>query len=126
MPRYSRIAVFFVLVIAFLWSDSVSSAQQTKVPTLAAGSGLSLDKALTMAEQGHCRESISALKRALTSEVTAEIRKKAGIVGLRCSLTLDDRDSTADFIRLLNKQFGRDPDVLFILVHAYSDLSTRT
>ena len=41
-------------------------------------------------------------------------------------MTLDDRDSTADFIRFLHKQFGRDPDVLFILVHAYSDLSTRT
>jgi tetratricopeptide (TPR) repeat protein len=27
---------------------------------------------------------------------------------------------------LLSKQFGRDPDVLFVLVHAYSDLSTRT
>jgi len=62
----------------------------------------------------------------MTSSVSAQTRKRAGIVGLRCSLTLDDRDSTADFIRFLHKQFGRDPDVLFILVHAYSDLSTRT
>ena len=89
-------------------------------------SGLSLDKALTLAEQGHCLESVSALKRAMTGQIPAETRKRAGIVGLRCSLALDDRDSTVDFIRLLNKQFGRDPDVLFILVHAYSDLSTRT
>jgi tetratricopeptide (TPR) repeat protein len=62
----------------------------------------------------------------MTGQVPAETRKRAGIVGLRCSLTLDDRDSTVDFIRLLHKQFTRDPDVLFILVHAYSDLSTRT
>ena len=48
------------------------------------------------------------------------------MVGVRCSLAVDDRDSTLDFIRLLNKQFGRDPDVLFVIVHAYSDLSTRT
>ncbi len=52
--------------------------------------------------------------------------KKAGVAGLRCSLDLDDRDSALDFLRLLNKQFPQDPDVLFILVHAYSDLSTRT
>jgi tetratricopeptide (TPR) repeat protein len=39
---------------------------------------------------------------------------------------VDDRDSTLDFIRLLNKQFSQDPDVLFVVVHAYSDLSTRT
>jgi len=62
----------------------------------------------------------------MVGQVRAETRKRAGILGLRCSLTLDDRDSTVDFIRLLDKQFGRDPDVLFILVHAYSDLSTRT
>src|SRR6202040_1300775 len=119
-------AASILLLIGFLWSEPVILAQQAKVTaTPGAGSGLSLDKALTLAEQGHCLESISALKRAMTGQVPAETRKRAGIVGLRCSLALDDRDSTVDFIRLLNKQFGRDPDVLFILVHAYSDLSTR-
>jgi len=41
-------------------------------------------------------------------------------------LALDDRASTVDFILRLSKQFAQDPDVLFVLVHAYSDLSTRT
>src|ERR1700730_10781007 len=127
MSRYSGTAASILLLIGFLWSEPVILAQQAKVTaTPGAGSGLSLDKALTLAEQGHCLESISALQRAMTGQVPAETRKRAGIVGLRCSLALDDRDSTVDFIRLLNKQFGRDPDVLFILVHAYSDLSTRT
>jgi len=39
---------------------------------------------------------------------------------------MDDRDSTDEFIRLLTRQFRKDPDVLFVIVHAYSDLSTRT
>jgi tetratricopeptide (TPR) repeat protein len=61
----------------------------------------------------------------MTGEIPPETRKKAGILGLRCSLTLDNRDAALDFLRLLGKQFAQDPDVLFILVHAYSDLSTR-
>ncbi|MFZ3278949.1 MAG: hypothetical protein WA182_18780, partial [Candidatus Sulfotelmatobacter sp.] len=102
-------------------------AQQAKVPgTAGAGSEFSPDQAITLAEAGQCRETISALKRAMTHQEAAETRKKAGIVGLRCSLTLDDRDSAVEFIRQLNKQFSRDPDVLFVIVHAYSDLSTRT
>lgn len=102
-------------------------ARQAKVaPKTGAGSGLSPDRAITLAEQGHCQETIPALKRTMAGQVAAETRKRAGIVGLRCSLTVDDRDSTVDFIRLLNKQFAGDPDVLFVLVHAYSDLSTRT
>ena len=108
-----------------MWFDPVVLAQQTK-GAAGSGSGVSSEKAISLGEQGQCRESIAALKRAMTSQVPAETKKKAGVVGLRCSLAMDDRDSTVDFIRLLNKQFARDPDVLFVLVHAYSDLSTRT
>src|SRR5580658_8921565 len=127
MSRHSGTTAVFVLSIGFLSSAPIILGQQAKVAaTPGARSELSPDKALTLAEQGHCQESISALKRAMVGQVRAETRKRAGILGLRCSLTLDDRDSTVDFIRLLDKQFGRDPDVLFILVHAYSDLSTRT
>jgi tetratricopeptide (TPR) repeat protein len=108
-----------------LWSETALLAQQAKVAG-APRPGLSPEKALSLAEQGHCRESISALKRAMTGQIPAAIRKKVGVVGVRCSLAVDDRDSTLDFIRLLNKQFSQDSDVLFIIVHAYSDLSTRT
>jgi tetratricopeptide (TPR) repeat protein len=48
------------------------------------------------------------------------------VLGVRCSLAVDDRDSTDEFIRSLSRQFPKDPDVLYVIVHAYSDLSTRT
>jgi tetratricopeptide (TPR) repeat protein len=62
----------------------------------------------------------------MAGTVAADTRKQAGVLGVRCALAMDDRDSTDEFIRLLNKQFSKDPDVLFVVVHAYSDLSTRT
>jgi len=126
MSRYPGKAALVVLSISYLWFDSASVAQHVKVPAAGGGAGLSAEKAVTLAEQGRCQESISTLKHAMTGQVSAETRKRAGIVGIRCSLTLDDRDSAAEFIRLLSKQFSHDPDVLFVLVHAYSDLSTRT
>ncbi|HEV7513799.1 MAG TPA: tetratricopeptide repeat protein [Candidatus Acidoferrum sp.] len=126
MSRNLGKAALLVLSISYLWLDSASLAQQVKVPAAAGGSGLSAEKAVTLAEQGRCKESIPALKRAMSGQVPAETRKRAGIVGIRCSLSVDDRDSASEFVRLLNKQFAHDPDVLFVLVHAYSDLSTRT
>jgi tetratricopeptide (TPR) repeat protein len=81
---------------------------------------------IALAEQGHCRESISGLQHAMSGSVPVATRKRAGVVGVRCSLAVDDRDAALEFIRLLNKQFADDPDVLFVVVHAYSDLSTRT
>jgi tetratricopeptide (TPR) repeat protein len=125
MCRYSGEAAAIVLLMVCLWSEPVILAQQAKVAA-ATRPGLSPEKALSLAEQGHCRENISALKRAMTGQIPAATRKQAGVVGVRCSLAVDDRDSTLDFIRLLNKQFSQDPDVLFVVVHAYSDLSTRT
>ena len=101
------------------------AAQESKTAAKAA-SVLSPEKAISLAEQGRCRESISGLKHAMAGAVAAETRKQAGVLGVRCSLAIDDRDSADEFIRLLNKQFSKDPDVLFVVIHAYSDLSTRT
>ncbi|HEY4676650.1 MAG TPA: tetratricopeptide repeat protein [Candidatus Angelobacter sp.] len=115
---------FFLLFIGY-WGGLTLSAQQTKAAVPPAA-GLSPEKAVASAEQGHCRENISALKRAMAAQVPAATRKQAGVVGVRCALAIDDRDAALEFIRLLNKQFARDADVLFVVVHAYSDLSTRT
>jgi tetratricopeptide (TPR) repeat protein len=115
-----------ILIMGCLLCGSATLGQQSKVlPTTQ--SALSPEKAISLAEQGQCKESISALKRAMAGQaVSAATRKQAGVVGIRCGLAVDDRDSTLDFIHLLNKQFPRDPDVLFVIIHAYSDLSTRT
>jgi tetratricopeptide (TPR) repeat protein len=122
--RCPRKTAFFLLFIGYLCSGLLLSGQEAK--TMPARAELSPERAVVSAEQGHCRENISALKRAMAAEVPAATRKRAGVVGVRCALAVDDRDAALEFIRLLNKQFARDPDVLFVVVHAYSDLSTRT
>jgi tetratricopeptide (TPR) repeat protein len=124
MYRNSGKAAAFLALVC-LCNSRIISAQQSKA-SARAPSGLPPEKAISLAEQGHCRESISALKHAMAGTVAAETRKQAGVLGVRCSLAMDDRDSADEFIRLLNKQFSKDPDVLFVVVHAYSDLSTRT
>jgi tetratricopeptide (TPR) repeat protein len=127
MLRCSGKATLIFLSLGCLLSASTLGAQQSKETSPAgAASTLATAQAVSLAEQGRCKEAVPALKRAMTSHAPPDTRKKAGVLGLRCSLALDDRDSSADFIRALAKHFPQDPDVLFILVHAYSDLSTRT
>lgn len=115
-------AVFFLLVAAV--SGFSSGAQHTR-PALPA-TLIPPQQAITLAEQGHCRESISALERAMAAQVPAETRELAGVLGIRCSLAIDDRAATLDFIRILSRDFGHDPDVMYVIVHAYTDLTTRT
>lgn len=114
-----------VIVAIILWSALLASGQQARSAS-PGQSALTPEKALSLAEQGHCRESVPALKRALSSQIASDTKKEIGVAGVRCALAMDDRDSTVDFIRFLHKQFPSDPDVLFVVTHAYSDLSTRT
>jgi tetratricopeptide (TPR) repeat protein len=124
MCRYLAKAAAIPALLGCFWHGSILLAQQSS-----ASSSLPVltpEKAIGLAEHGRCGESISALKHAMAATVPTEVRKQAGVLGVRCSLAMDDRDSTDEFIRLLTKQFRKDPDVLFVIVHAYSDLSTRT
>jgi tetratricopeptide (TPR) repeat protein len=124
MCRYLAKAAAFPALLGCFWDGSILLAQQSAAPNLRPV--LTPEKAISLAEQGRCGESISALKRAMAATVPADVRKQAGVLGVRCSLAIDDRDSTDEFVRLLSRQFRKDPDVLFVIVHAYSDLSTRT
>ncbi|HEX4379634.1 MAG TPA: hypothetical protein VH022_06355, partial [Candidatus Acidoferrum sp.] len=105
-----------------------SQQAQSRLPSASAAgtSALTADKAIALAEQGRCKEALPALRRIVATTTGAvEGRRTAGIAGLRCSMTIDSVDSTLDFVKLLEHQFPNDPDVLFVLVHTYSDLSTR-
>lgn len=124
MFRHLAKAAVFPALISCFWHGSILLAQIS--PTAGSRPALTPEKAIGLAERGHCGESIPALKHAMAATTPAEMRKQAGVLGVRCSLALDDRDSAEEFIRLLTRQFRKDPDVLFVIVHAYSDLSTRT
>lgn len=130
MSRHPGTTLWLSFLFCLFWLlawTSPGSAQAPKTPTvIGTASALTTEKALTLAEQGNCKEALPTLKRAINGVNSLETRKKAGILGLRCALRLDDRDSTGEFVRLLGKQFPQDSEVLFILVHAYSDLSSRT
>jgi len=122
-----RTSVPCLLCLLVLVFPLRAAAQSPKPGTNAsAASAISPERAVEMAEQGRCKEAVPAIRRTLNSQQTpAELKKRAGAAGLRCALAMDDRDATAEIARILYKQFNSDPDILFMLVHAYSDLSTR-
>ena len=121
-----KIGVLCLLLDSLALGSPLVAQTPKNNPGPATEPSVSPEKAISLAEQGRCKEAVPALKRALNSQTPAELRKKAGVSGLRCSLALDNRDSALDFARALGHQFPQDPEILFILVHAYSDLSSRT
>jgi len=126
MSRKPNFLASFLCCFAFAFFARPTLAQAPKAP-LAAGASSSItpEKAIALAQEGRCQEALPVLKRSLANtQVSAGTRKQAGTLGLRCSMTSQNSDSALDFVRLLGKEFPQDPDVLFLLVHAYSDLSS--
>ena len=100
--------------------------QSAKAPVSAAHpEAMSSEKAMELAEQGHCKEAMRTLKRTLASGVDGEQRKRAGLLGVRCAMTTGDRASAEELLQVLGRAFPQDPEVLYVTVHAYSDLSAR-
>ena len=79
--------------------------------------------AAALAESGHCVEALPALKKSIKVE-DKELRRKIGLDGVRCAMTLHQPDAALEFLHLLAREFPQDPDALYESIHAYSDLSS--
>ncbi len=55
-----------------------------------------------------------------------ELQKRVGLDGVRCATMLQQQESLLQFLQVLSRQFPHDPEVLYVLTHAYSDLSARS
>lgn len=84
----------------------------------------SLKKGLELAQSGHCPEAAPLLKKSAQAPEKG-LKLEAGLAGARCAMLANDPDAATEFLRLLNRDFPGNPEVLYMSAHAYSDLSTR-
>lgn len=109
-PRY------FILPLAFL-ASALGQAPKTAPP--------SPQRAINLAKRGHCEEAVPALKRASQTAPDKTTKRTAAFAGVRCAMLINQIGAAVDFLQMLNREFPGDPEVLYLSVHTYSDLSTR-
>ncbi len=102
----------------------VAFGQATK-PSSPADVTASAQRAIKLAQTGHCEEAAPALKRASQRVIDKSLKRTAAFAGVRCAMLINQTDAALDFLRQLNHDFPNDPEVLSLAVHTYSDLSTR-
>ncbi|MGH9935726.1 MAG: tetratricopeptide repeat protein [Blastocatellia bacterium] len=81
---------------------------------------------MTLAEAGRCREAIPLLKKELPQITNPDLKRSAGLAGVRCAMGINQPDDAVDFIRALTRDFPQDAEVLYQAVHVYSDLSLKS
>jgi len=106
---------------AFAQSPSHKSAPAPQSPAQSAP-----QHAVALAESGNCSEALPLLRRAIRQVADRELKKRIGLLGVNCAMTHNAPYDSLDFLAILNREFPRDPEVLYAATHAYSDLSFRT
>lgn len=110
--------------MAFVTFGDAAAAQQTTKATTQ-DSSVAVNQALDLAEKGQCREALPGLRKALTRAGEKELKFEAGMAEARCGMSLNDMNTVIEAIGFLNREFPRDPQVLYVTTHYFSELANR-
>jgi len=117
--RRAAISCICVSVLLIPFATSQTKNAPSAGPT-------ALERAATLAESGHCAEALPLLKKSLRQASEKDLEKRAGLDGLHCAMTHNAPYESLIFLDVLNRDFPRDPEVLYASTHAFSDLSLLT
>ncbi|HEX3104009.1 MAG TPA: tetratricopeptide repeat protein [Terriglobales bacterium] len=120
-PASGIIGVFPLHIYVAFFSLTVLSID-AKVFALDATSAT---QAIMLAQKGRCREALPLLKRSTSQITDKQLRYQTAMMTARCAMSLDQTESAVRALLLLNREFPRDPDVLYTTTHFYSELASR-
>ena len=82
-------------------------------------------RAISLVEEGRCREALPTLEHAVPRLADKQLRYNGGMAEARCAMALN-RDATAiAAMEQLRREFPDDPEVLYITVHYFSELAMK-
>jgi tetratricopeptide (TPR) repeat protein len=91
----------------------------------APGGSTAGEQGVHLAESGRCADALPLLKKSIRQIAGRDLRKRAGLDGLRCAMMSNVSYEALVFLDVLTHEFPRDPEVLYVVTHAFSDLSLR-
>src|SRR5438067_7773154 len=86
---------------------------------------LNTQTTLNLARTGRCEAALPTLKKTSQVVVDKELKRSVSFAGVQCAMALNQTYVAVEFLRVLTRDFPNDPEVLYVSVHAYSDISTR-
>jgi tetratricopeptide (TPR) repeat protein len=79
-----------------------------------------------LALDGHCAEAMPLLDATMREAGSGlDVKRTASFAGVRCAMSLNKQDDAMSFVSWLQQAYPKDPEVLFLAVHVFSDLSLR-
>jgi tetratricopeptide (TPR) repeat protein len=121
MKRFFHTTITWTLLCVCVAGLTAGQQASQKAPALESSAQQGLD----LAEKGRCKEALPILKKASVASADKDLKRRMGLATVRCAMSLNQSDAAVAALQMLNREFPRDPDVLYVTIHAYSDLATR-
>lgn len=120
-----RIALAFCGLLYWSSASAAGAQAPAKSTPPAPQTQSSPQRAIALAESGHCTAALPLLKKSVRQVTDRDQKKHIGLLGLNCAMTHNAPSDALDFLAVLQREFPRDPEILYAAVHAFSDLSLR-
>ena len=122
----NKISIFCAAAAIPLLLYSTSRAQTpAKNSAVAPDAVQNRQRAIALAEAGQCQEALPLLKKSIRQVSDRDLKKRIGLLGVHCAMTHNAPYDSLDFLSVLDREFSRDPEVLYAAAHAFSDLAFR-
>jgi tetratricopeptide (TPR) repeat protein len=112
--------------LLLLFVCPVIANAQTATKPAAADSPATTQHAIELVEQGRCKEALPILERSMPRLSDKQLRYHAAMAQARCAMALDRKPSAISALLQLKREFPDDPEVLYVTVHYFSEMASRT
>lgn len=109
--------------LAAILAASSLAAQTSEKPSQEAAS--SIERAINLTAKGRCQEALPILKRSLSQLRDKQVEYRAAMAMARCAMSLDQEQAAVNALWILKRDFPKDPEVLYIMTHYFSQLASR-
>src|SRR5437762_8326059 len=91
----------------------------------AAAVSTSAEHAIDLAANGGCQEALPVLKKSLSQALDKQVEYRVAMATARCAMGLDQGQTAVNALWILKRDFPKDPEVLYMMTHYFSQLATR-
>jgi len=98
---------------------------QTPSKTAVGSGSVNAESAIAMASKGKCREALPLLRKAAAQATEKNLKYDILMSTARCAIGLVQTETAVKTLLELNHSFSKDPEVLYLTTHYYSELAMK-
>ena len=117
------ISLMLEIPLAAIFAAGLLGDQTGKGPE---GTTSAIERALDLSEKGQCTDALPLLKSSISHLRDKKLEYRAAMATARCAMGLDQAQTAVDALWILKRDFPKDPEVLYMMTHYFSQLATRS